>query len=103
MSMHIKARALLSGLLFSTVFTPPTVGFYWGWITYAAKANPEWPPWLAALAQAFMSWVIYWYMLTEQGLFATAQSSSFVVFFLLVAAMASIGAYACMRRETPAP
>lgn len=92
-------RSLAYGFMVSCVFTPPVVGFYWGWMAYAGMAHPPWPPWFTALAQAFMSWVIYWYMLTEQGLFATRQSGSFVVAFTLVFAVASAGAYAWIRQK----
>lgn len=99
MKRNELARSAVYGLIVACVFTPPLVGFYWGWMNYAGMPHPPWPPWLGALAQAFMSWLIYGYMLSEQGLFATRQSSSFVVAFLLVSAVASWGFYVGMQRK----
>jgi hypothetical protein len=71
--------AALGGLAVAVITVPPVMGFYWGWNTPG-----QFDPWLHALGQAFMSWVIYLYALADGELLHTAQGRSVALAFVAV-------------------
>lgn len=71
--------ALLGGAAVAVLTVPPVLGFYWGWNTPG-----QLDPWLHALGQAFMSWVIYLYAIGDGELLHTVQGRSVATAFVLV-------------------
>lgn len=79
---HPAALAALGGLATAVITVPPVMGFYWGWTTPG-----QFDPWLHALAQASMSWVIYAHAIAEGALLHTAEGRSVAVAFVVVAVL----------------
>lgn len=74
--------AVLGGVALALLVVPPVLGFYWGWTTPG-----QFEPWLHALAQASMSWVIYVHAIADGDLLQTTQGRSVALAFVAVAAV----------------
>lgn len=93
--------ALALGALTAFVLVPPVLGFYWGWNTPVRTAGGTWNPWVVALSQMFMGWVIYPLQLVEGDLLSDREGRSVAIAFVVTTVLAGAAIYPGLGRRTP--